>query len=52
MELKLFFRILFSRASYRGLNFCEYQTDLRYFYSHFPEILPKVSSISLKDVKK
>ena len=45
------FLIRFSRASYRGLNVCEYYTDLRSFYSHFPEFLPKISSILLKDVK-
>ena len=51
MELKSFFRISFSRASYCGLKFCEYWNNLPYFYSHFPEFLPKFLSILLKYVK-
>ena len=27
------------------------ETDLRYFYPHFPEVLPKIYSISLKQLK-
>ena len=48
---KKIFCISFYRASYRGLNFCEYQNNLPYFYSHFPEFSPKISSILLNYIK-
>ena len=48
--IKISFWISFFRASCRGLNFCEYYTDFRYFYSHFPEFFPKNLSICYSDL--
>ena len=39
---KIFFLILFSRASYPGLIFCEYWDCFALFHSHFPEVLSKI----------
>ena len=52
MELRrFFFDFRFFTGSYRGLNFWEKLSEFRSFYSHFPEFLPKFSSIMLKYVK-
>ena len=41
----------FFTGSYLGLNFWETWSEFRCFYSHFPEFLPKISSILLKYAK-
>ena len=51
MEMKRLFLILLSRAKHRCFNFCEHYSDLRNFYSQFPECLTRISSILLKFVE-
>ena len=45
---KIFFNFVFFTGSYRGINFWEKYSEFHYFYSHFQEFSPKISSILLK----